>query len=85
MRLTRNATVEQQRIEQMLLGQQATLATLMQNSQPAPPAPGAAAAPSAPAAPATPATSTPRPSADERAAAKNTHLRKHKPAAQHSR
>jgi hypothetical protein len=81
MRLTRNATVEQQRIEQMLLGQQASLATLMQNSQPVPSAPVAATAAPAPATPA-PAPAVPRqPAADERAAAKSTHPHKHKAAA----
>ncbi|GAB2874580.1 hypothetical protein GCM10027093_07560 [Paraburkholderia jirisanensis] len=81
LRLTRNTLFQQQRVEQMLLGQQATLATLMQTRESAaePAVIGVPAAPAAPA-PATAAPAAPRQSADQHAVAKTTHAHKHKPA-----
>jgi uncharacterized membrane protein len=77
LRLTRNTTFQQQRVEQMLLGQQATLATLMETRESAPAAPAVIAVPAAPAA-AAPATA--RQSVDQHAVAKSAHAHKHKPA-----
>jgi hypothetical protein len=83
-RFTRDTTVQQQRIEQMLLGQQATLATLLQMDA-SPPTVPAAAAPAAPATNAdAPAAVAPRQPADARSPAKTQHAHKHKPAATHA-
>jgi len=80
LRLTRNTTFQQQRVEQMLLGQQATLATLMETRESAPAAPAVIAVPAAPAAPAAAAPATARQSVDQHAVAKSAHAHKHKPA-----
>ncbi|CAB3761168.1 hypothetical protein [Paraburkholderia solisilvae] len=82
-RLTRDTTVQQQRIEQTLMSQQATLATLLQTEPSAPAA--APAVPTAPGAPAAnagaPAAVAPRQSTEARSPAKTQHAHKHKPAA----
>jgi hypothetical protein len=87
--LTHDTTVRQQRIEETLLGQQATLATLLQTeSAPAP----ASVAPAAPIAnagnggdasanPDAPAVAAPRQPAEPRPSAKAVHTHKHKAAA----
>jgi hypothetical protein len=82
-RLTDETTVQQQRIEQMVLGQQATLATLMQTQASAATSPP----PAAPAAPAvaavnadSPTPAAPRQPTDARPPAKTQHAHKHRPA-----
>jgi hypothetical protein len=88
-RFTHDTTVRQQRIEETLLGQQATLATLLQTeSSPAPAsvAPAAAIANAgnggnASANPDAPAAAAPRQPAEPRPSAKTPRTHKHKPAA----
>ncbi len=76
MRLARNTTFQQQRIEQMMLNQQATLATLLDTDS---------ATVSAPAVtPPTPAAAAPsRPAAAARHPARTQHAHKPKPANSH--
>ncbi|MEQ5844076.1 hypothetical protein N0A02_31945 [Paraburkholderia acidicola] len=75
MRLARNTTLQQQRIEQMMLTQQATLATLLDTDSATVPVP-AAAAPA-------PAAAQPRPAAPARHPSKAQHGHKSKTANAH--
>ncbi|PCE23574.1 hypothetical protein BWP39_28245 [Paraburkholderia acidicola] len=75
MRLARNTTLQQQRIEQMMLTQQATLATLLDTDSATVPVP-AAAAPA-------PAVAQPRPAAPARHPSKAQHGHKSKTANAH--
>jgi hypothetical protein len=88
-RLTHDTTVQQQRIEQTLLGQQATLATLLQTESstapvsvaPAAATAGAGTGGNASANPDAPAAIAPRQPAEPRPSAKTAHAHKHKQAA----